>query len=548
MHQLWGEMDRRLLIKLGTAGLAALSLPGTARAMMAQGFTHGVASGEPGANSVMLWTRYAAASDSALTAELSETPDFAKIAGGGSVTAKGERDHTAKLVVDGLQPGRWYFYRFVAPDGTTSATGRTRTLPAGPTSAFTIALFSCSNLPFGWFNAYAHAAARGDIDLVAHVGDYLYEYPVGDYPLIRQTVPGRDIQPAHEIVALADYRLRYAAYRSDPDLQRLHQLFPMIAQWDDHEFANDAWKGGAENHNEGEGPWTDREAAAERAYREWMPVANTRWRDYQVGDLATIFLPETRVTGRDKQFEVDEIIAGGGDAAAKLKRFAETTYRDPARQMMGADQEKWLFDGFARSTKAGTRWQVCAQQVVMGSLFTPPETKDWFGGNQPDYVRRRVETGLLAAKAGLPFNLDAWDGYPAARSRLLAAAQRADADLVTLTGDTHNAWAFDLAEGGRPAGIEIAGQSVTSPGYENYTHGISDPRRVSALRNASPELKWANTEDRGYVTVALTPERVTANWHFVETIRSHTPALKRTHSMAAKRGERKFDVAWYTPA
>src|SRR3546814_7426451 len=123
--------------------------------MMAQGFAHGVASGEPGANSVLLGTRYAAANDTALTVELSESADFARIAAGGSVTAKGDRDHTAKIAIDGLEPGRWYFYRFVAPDGTTSITGRTRTLPAGPTRAFTIALFSCSNLPFGWFNAYA---------------------------------------------------------------------------------------------------------------------------------------------------------------------------------------------------------------------------------------------------------------------------------------------------------------------------------------------------------------------------------------------------------
>ena len=543
MHHHWGEMDRRQLIALGTAGLAALSLPGAAAAMMAQGFTHGVASGEPGANSVLLWTRYAAANDTMLTAELSATSDFAKVVDGGSVTATGDRDHTAKLVVTGLEPGRWYYYRFVAPDGTKSLTGRTRTLPSGPTSAFTLALFSCSNLPFGWFNAYAHAAARQDIDLVVHSGDYLYEYPIGDYPSLKQAVPGRDIQPAHEMVALADYRLRYAAYRSDPDLARLHALFPMIAQWDDHEMTNDAWKGGAENHNAGEGEWADRVIAAERAYREWMPVADTRWRDYQVGDLATIFLPETRVTGRDRQFEIDEVVAGAGDTAAKLRQFAETTYRNPARQMMGAEQEKWLFDGFAASTKSGTRWQVCAQQVVMGSLFTPPESKDWFGATMADNVRRRIETAQLAAKAGLPFNLDAWDGYPAARSRLLAAAQRADADLVTLTGDTHNAWAFDLSEDGRAAGIEIAGQSVTSPGYEGYTRGISDAQRVAALRGSSPQLKWANTQDRGYVTVQLTRERVTANWHNVETIRTHTPALKGTHSMTATRGRRKYHVA-----
>lgn len=543
MHHHWGEIDRRHLIKLGTVGLAALSLPGAARAMMAQGFTHGVASGEPAPNSVLLWTRYAAANDATLTAELSESADFSKVVASGSVVAAGERDHTAKLVVGGLAPGRWYHYRFIAPDGTRSVTGRTRTLPQGATKAFNLALFSCSNMPFGWFNAYGHAAARGDIDLVAHVGDYLYEYKAGDYPSAKQALPGREIQPAQEIVALADYRLRYAAYRADPDLQKLHQLFPMIAQWDDHEFANDVWKGGAENHNEGEGDWAARMAAAERAYREWMPVADARWRQYQVGDLATIFLPETRVTARDRPFEIDEIIAGGGDSAATLKQFAETAYRDPARQMMGAEQEKWLFDGFASSTRAGTRWQVCAQQVVMGTIFTPPETRDWFAGEQPDYIRRRVEAGQLAAKAGLPLNLDAWDGYPAARSRLLAAAQRADADLVTLTGDTHNAWAFDLAEDGRPAGIEIAGQSVTSPGYESYIKGVTDEARVTALRRSSPQLKWANTADRGYVTVQFSPERVTANWHSVETIRARSLALKNTHSMTATRGRRVYDAA-----
>jgi alkaline phosphatase D len=216
MHAAWGEIDRRLLIQLGTAGLAALALPGAARAAMAQGFTHGVASGEPGAHSVLLWTRYAAANDTRLTAELSESADFARIAGGGSVTAMGERDHVAKITVDGLEAGRWYYYRFVAPDGTKSITGRTRTLPAGPTSAFTLALFSCSNLPFGWFNAYAHAAARQDIDLVVHAGDSLYEYPVGNYPSAEQARPrhpadARDGQPRRLSPAL-----RFLSCRSRP--------------------------------------------------------------------------------------------------------------------------------------------------------------------------------------------------------------------------------------------------------------------------------------------------------------------------------------------
>ncbi|MBN8845561.1 MAG: alkaline phosphatase D family protein [Sphingomonadales bacterium] len=544
MHPLWGEMDRRLLIKLGTAGLAAMALPGAAQAMAAQGFTHGVASGEPGPNSMLLWTRYAAPSDTRLTVELSEATDFARVVGGGSVTAKGDSDHIAKLTVDGLEPGRWYFYRFVAPDGTKSVTGRTRTLPQGPTRAFNLALFSCSNMPFGWFNAYGHAAARGDIDLCVHVGDYLYEYEAGHYPSASEALPGRIIQPSNEIVALADYRLRYASYRADPDLQRLHQLFPMIAQWDDHEFANDTWKGGAENHDAGEGSWTDRMAAAERAHGEWMPVSDTRWRHYQVGDLATIFLPETRVTGRDKPFDIGDVLRGkGGDPTATLKAFAAGEYRDPARQLLGGEQEKWLLGGIANSAKDGTRWQVLAQQVVMGSLFTPPESANWFGANPPDVVRRRVAASQAAAKAGLPLNMDSWDGYPAARERLLAAAQRAGADLVTLSGDSHNAWAFDLTHDGRPAGIEVGGHSVTSPGFEAYTPGISDAVRTAALRASSPQLKWANTQDRGYVTVALTPDRVTADWHNVASIRDHALTLSGSHRMTAARGRRKYDAA-----
>jgi len=544
MHQTWGEIDRRLLIKLGTAGLAAMALPGAARAIAAQGFTHNVASGEPGPNSVMLWTRYAAPSDTPLTVEVAEGEDFARIVGGGTVMARGERDHTAKTVVGGLQPGRWYWYRFIAPDGTKSPTGRTRTLPQGPTPAFTLALFSCANLPFGWFNAYGHAAARRDIDLCVHVGDYLYEYQVGHYPEPSEAVAGRLIQPSNEIVALADYRLRYAAYRADPDLQRLHQMFPMIAQWDDHEFANDTWKGGAENHDDREGSWTDRAAAAERAHGEWMPVADTRWRDYRVGDLATIFLPETRVTGRDKQFEIDDILRDrGGDPTRTLRAFAAGEYRDPARQMMGVDQEKWLTDGLAASARAGTKWQVLAQQVVMGSLFTPRETANWFGANPPDVVKRRVAAALAAAKAGLPLNMDSWDGYPAARDRILAAAQGSGADLVTLSGDSHNAWAFDLTHDRRPAGIEVGGHSVTSPGYEAYTQGISDAARVAALRASSPQLKWANTQDRGYVTVAFTPERVTADWHNVTSIRDHALTLSGSHRMTALRGKRRYEAA-----
>lgn len=540
MHDDWARIDRRLLIQLGTAGLAAAALPGAARAMMAQGFTHGVASGEPAANSVLLWTRYASANDSELTAELSESADFARVTGGGMVMARGDADHCAKFVATGLTAGRWYYYRFIAPDGSMSQVGRTRTLPTGETAAFTLALFSCSNLPFGHFNAYGHAAARGDIDLVLHVGDYLYEYPIGDYPSLRQMVPGRMIQPDHEIVALADYRLRYAAYRSDPDLQRLHQLYPVISQWDDHELANDAWEGGAQNHqSDKEGEWSVRNAVAERAYREWMPVSDVRWRQYEIGDLATIFLPETRISGRAEPFDLNKIAAGASDPTAALKQFAETGWRDPNRQMLGAEQEAWLTRGIAASAKAGTRWQLCAQQIVMGSNYFPPEASGWFPPNMPDYVRRRVATAKLAAEAGLPLNMDAWDGYPAARERLLHAVAESDSDFVVLTGDTHNGWAFNLDHGGRAVGVEIAGHSVTSPGFESTTEA-AESVRVAALRGASPQLAWANTEARGYVSVRITPDAVTGGWHLLDTIRKKSLVMKGNHSMTVRRGERKF--------
>ncbi len=536
------HLPRRQFLALGTAGLAALA-SGAGGAMAAGGgFTHDVASGEPSAHSVLLWTRYVAPSGTArLTAEVSEREDFGRIAGGGAVTAEAGRDHTARLVVDGLAPGRWYYYRFVAPDGTRSPVGRTRTLPVGETAQFNLGVFSCSNLPFGFFNAYGHAAARDDIDLMLHLGDYLYEYRRGTYPA--RAAAGRVLEPAGEIVHLADYRARYAAYRRDPDLLALHRRFPMIAMWDDHESANDSWQGGAENHDPAtEGDWGARKAAAVRAYREWMPVSDNDWAEYRIGDLATLFRPEERLDARTRQVDMAAAIRGGGDIATALKAFRDGPWMDPAHTLFGPAQEAW-FAGRMHAAAKETRWQVLAQQVNMGFTRMPAEAMSWLPPGGSVAARGVIQAGIAAAAVGLPFNMDSWNGYPAARSRVLRNGLDADANLVILSGDSHNAWAFDLAEQGVPAGVEFGGHSVTSPGYEAELPG-ADPLAVArGLIAASPELKWAETSRRGYMTVRLTPDRADAEWLFLDTILRPSRTIAARHAASAMRGARRLATA-----
>lgn len=539
-------LDRRSLVRGGALGLGALLVPGTVLAQVAaaRGFTHHVASGEPSQGSVLLWTRFVPAGrgEARVTAELSETIDFARVVGGGTVVTGPWRDWTAKITAAGLQPGRTYYYRFTA-DGQVSPVGRTRTLPAGRVNAFSMAVFSCSNLGYGWFNAYGHAAARDDLQLGLHLGDYIYEYERGDYPSTQEAVTGRLLEPANECLALADYRLRYACYRADADLQAVHARMPFIVSTDDHEFANDSWEGGAENHGPGEGEWSARKAAAQQAWREWMPVSETPWASYQIGELATLFRTESRILGRGEPPSLGSVLRGGGDPAKALADFAAGPWRDPARSMFGLEQEAWLARELARSVRAGTTWQLIGNGTVMGASLAPPEVPEWITPDAPAYVRQRVAASLAAAKAGIPANLDNWGGYPAARSRLLRAAQSAGADLVMLAGDSHNAWAFDLMEGGRRAGVEFDGHSVTSPGFESYFRRVPATVIAQALVRVSPELKWAETSGRGYMTVTLTPAEARADWLFMETVRERSLRVAHSHRMRTRRGRRTLEAA-----
>jgi alkaline phosphatase D len=535
-------LTRRSLFTLAGAGAALAAAPLAARSF-GSGFTHSVASGEPSANSVLLWTRYVGEAETALTWQIAESEDFAKPVAEGNVTAAPQRDWCAKGVATGLAPDRWYFFRFIAPDGTASPTGRTRTLPVDTTAQFRLAVFSCSNFGFGWFNAYGHAAEANDADLAVHLGDYIYEYGADNYPNPSQAASGRVLAPETEIVALTDYRLRYATYRADPDLQRLHQVLPMIAVWDDHESANDSYKDGAQNHQpETEGDWQVRKAMAKQAYREWMPVSDAPYAAYQVGDLATLFRLDTRLEGREQQFSLEKVLAGKTDPQAALTAFRDGEWANPERQLLGQAQDVWLADGLAASTAKGTQWQVLVQQVLIGNLKSPQALAGMMGDGLPDFVRQRLAAAAMASKAGLPLNMDAWDGYPAARERVFKAALAADANLVVLAGDTHNGWAFDLTHEGANVGVELGVCSVSSPGFESYLSFVKPDVLASALVAENEQLQWADTAQRGYMVVELTPARAVTEYRFTGSVKQRSTRLAGNKRITTEKDSGKLAV------
>ena len=539
-------LDRRSLLRGGALGAGLLASPLAAQFdPHTTGFTHGVASGEPGPDSVLLWTRYRAAQDTQIEWQVADSAEFTRTLAGGTVTASADHDWCCKATAGGLEPGRWYYYRFIDSAGRTSCIGRTRTLPEGPTQRWRMAVFSCSNIAFGYFNAYRHAAEDNSFDCALHLGDYFYEYGPGTYP--NDPLSGRAPSPEREILSLADYRMRYAQYRSDPDLRRLHQVYPMISGWDDHEGTNDSWKDGAQNHqSDTEGPWSLRKQIAMRAYREWMPVSDEPWAAYQVGDLATLFRLETRFEARSEQFSLSGIMREGGRdpqaIMAALTRFREESYRDPSRELLGMKQQAWLGEGMKASRASGTAWQVLVQQVLMGHLKAAPQLAEGLPDSVPDFIRSRVIASSMAARAELPLNMDAWDGYPAARDRLLESALAADANLVSLAGDTHNAWAFELDHEGTHAGIEFGGHSVTSPGLgDSLTHVSAQAIEQSSVAT-NHQLKWMDAAGRGYMAVELTPTHASSEYRFLSGVRQRGAGVTRTHTVRSAVGSHRLEA------
>ena len=543
------QVTRRAL--LISAPLAAVAAPAAAQTRARGAFTHGVASGDPTVTSVILWTRFVPATPGAarITWEVAEDERFARVRARGEANASALKDHCVKVDARGLAPGRRYFYRFLSA-GDASPTGLTRTAPAGGVASLSLAVLSCANKPFGYFHAYAHAAARNDIDLCIHTGDYIYEYPRGTYPGAGEAVAGRSIDPATETVALSDYHARYASYRSDPGLQELHRRTPFLVTWDDHELSNDAWKDGAENHQPAtEGEWSVRRAVAAAAYDDWLPIRRQTsllqiYRRLEWGSLATILMLDSRLIGRDRQLDwrpVLEPVLGRGDAAMAqaINTFGRTQLGDANRSLLGAPQEAWMRREMRRSKARGVTWQVLAQQLVMGKQGFPAAAASLLPDTVSERTKQFVATGALANSQGYGWNLDAWSGYPPARERFLQSCAEDGANALVLSGDSHNAWANNLPGGrdGRPAAIELAGASITSPGFERTFRNAAPGAREAAMVGANAELAWCDVTRRGYAVATLTREKVSVDWLAFESVTTPTaptPTITKSSAEATR--------------
>ena len=604
-------IKRRSVIQGVGATLGVLALRGfSVQADEPAHFTHGVASGDPLADRVILWTRVIPGSGDHSTVEaiwqVANDANFTQVVSSGIATASKATDYTLKVDATGLPANGSFFYRFIVA-GKNSPTGRTKTLPLGKVSEYKIGVASCSNYPQGYFNAYKHMA-ESDLDLVLHLGDYIYEYAEGRYASkVALEQLGRHVEPTREILKLEDYRMRYGLYRTDPDLMAVHQRHPFICVWDDHELTNNTWKDGAENHNEGEGDFHQRIRAARQAYHEWMPIRTTTngdqspiYRSFQIGDLADLHMLDTRLHGRDRGLEYAkdltyqmitfdirdqnapkivssaqaalledgqsqqlllpfDLSSGNPVAITDYAKIADldpkalpkgwaylpdaAAFRrekldNPQRTILGFDQEDWLADELKAGQVRGSKWQIIGQQVLMGRTGIPNLTLDLEGKPKEyvDFVRRLQSL----EKLGLPFNLDAWDGYPASRQRVFEQLISHASNPIVLAGDTHNAWAFNLADdNGRAVGVEIGTPGISSPGMESNS-ATTPEKLAAAFKHASTELVDLDTVHRGWAEVTLTPSQMTNQWHFVDTILQRDFNVTSSQVHVCQAGQRKF--------
>ena len=566
------KMNRRELIQKTLAGFGALSLPISLTACGDDAdsntqpntqvqFLHGVASGDPLQTQVIIWTRVTPTDSSArleVQWEVAKDVDFKHITATGKVLTTAAQDFTVKVDVTGLAAGQVYFYRFKSAS-KYSITGQTKTL-ATQVQSVQFAVCSCSNFPAGYFHVYKEMAKQ-DVDVVIHLGDYIYEYGMGGYATEEAVEMGRALADDNnaEIIRLDGYRKRYALYRLDPDLQAAHQRHPFIVIWDDHELANDTWEKGAENHqSDTEGDFLERKLAALAAYFEWMPIRPIDdqhikiYRQFDFGTLVQLTMLDTRIIARNVQLDYANYMTATGLDIAKF----QADLINPARSLMGVEQRNWLLQKLQQSTAT---WNVLGQQILMSIMFVPAELlmslAEITAGNPSPETLSKITTQiteLLEIKARMdagdptvtpeekarlavtaPYNLDAWDGYFAEREILYGTLAQLKKKVVVLAGDTHNAWASDLSsKDGVLVGVELATSSVSSPGLEKY---LSIPMQQLqafefAFTSLIDELNYCNLNQRGYLKVHFTAEQVQADWIFVDTIKNKEYIVDETRS------------------
>lgn len=554
-------------------------------------FNHGVASGDPRHDRVVIWTRVSPVGPGPVPVRwiVARNRELTDVVKAGVVNTNEARDYTVKADVTGLRAGAPYFYGFRA-GAAESSIGKTRTLPRGRVEAAKIAVVSCASYPHGFFNAYEALARREDVDLVLHLGDYIYEYGLSGYGGDVATQLGRVPSPEVECLRLADYRARHAQYKAEPELQAAHEMAPWVVVWDDHETANNSFSAGAENHQSGEGEWAARKQAALQAYYEWMPIRDPEVgrafeainRSFQFGDLFTLIMLETRLLARTQALDyageltpqlqrwnftnpaapvalreqepdvaamqrlpaiyetangelrpvldwrrAQTLIAAAatqslpaGFFVAPDRAALEARLNAPERQLLGAAQEQWLSQELSRSRRAGAVWQVIGNQVLMAPVdapdlsATPPQLAAAL-----ERLRPGVTQLLKLTRFPFPLNTDAWDGYPQARARVLAAMRAAGGNALVLTGDTHTAWANEISDEQGRVAVELGATSVTSPSDADYfaAAGIDFS---AGVRARNPHVKWTDALHRGYLLLSLTPEQATAEFFGVSSIQS----------------------------
>jgi alkaline phosphatase D len=529
--------DRRSVLRAGAAGVVlgagssvvAVAVGAPAASAAEPVFAHGVASGDPLPDAVLLWTRVTPTPDATpgsgvgptvdVTWEVAADPAFASVVGSGVVSAGPGSDHTVKADATGLNPATTYYYRFRL-GGAVSSVGTTRTAPA-PTASVSRLRFgvvSCSNVPAGYFAAYRYLAERGDLDAVLHLGDYIYEY-AGDF----NGAAVRPHDPPREVLTLNDYRQRHAQYKTDEHLQRLHATVPFIATWDDHEVANDAWSGGAENHQpDTEGDYATRKAAAHQAYFEWMPVrheADRIYRRLRFGLLTELFMLDLR------SYRSQQVAVGNGGAD------------DPTRTMTGPEQMSWLENGLVTSE---AQWKLVGNSVMIAPFQLPPLSPELLGP---------LAELLGLPSEGLSINPDQWDGYAADRRRLLATiANNHVRDTVFLTGDIHSSWASDVP---RDAGLyplspsvatEFVCTSVTSDNIDDIL-GVP-PRTVSpvaesAIRVLNRHIKYVELDSHGASVLEVTPSGTQMDWYYLANKADPASTLTWARSFRTRAGTQR---------